>query len=141
MFPKWNGQGRESADMPASGHTRLTDGTVILVAGEKDRTGDPIQETIEVHGHKVTFDAAGVAAVRLSEDGKLEAMAAGGLRHFKAGPVEIKLDQPADVALWRDPKGTLQGVLQGYEGDVPADLAALTSNWLRLELPPQLNEN
>ena len=73
MFPKWNGQGRESADMPASGHTRLTDGTVILVAGEKDRTGDPIQETIEVHGHKVTFDAAGVAAVRLSEDGKLEA--------------------------------------------------------------------
>lgn len=141
MFPKWNGQGRESADMPASGHTRLTDGTVILVAGEKDRTGDPIQETIEVHGHKVTFDAAGVAAVRLSEDGKLEAMAAGGLRHFKAGPVEIKLDQPADVALWRDPKGTLQGVLQGYEGDVPADLAALTSNWLRLELPPRLNEN
>ena len=141
MFPKWNGQGRESADMPASGHTRLTDGTVILVAGEKDRTGDPIQETIEVHGHKVTFDAAGVAAVRLSKDGKLEAMAAGGLRHFKAGPVEIKLDQPADVALWRDPKGTLQGVLQGYEGDVPADLAALTSNWLRLELPPRLNED
>jgi hypothetical protein len=127
--------------MPASGHTRLTDGTVILVAGEKDRTGDPIQETIEVHGHKVTFDAAGVAAVRLSKDGKLEAMAAGGLRHFKAGPVEIKLDKPADVALWRDPKGTLQGVLQGYEGDVPADLAALTSNWLRLELPPRLNEN
>jgi hypothetical protein len=79
--------------------------------------------------------------VRLDKDGKLEAMAAGGLRHFKAGPVEIKLDQPADVALWRDPKGTLQGVLQGYEGDVPADLAALTSNWLRLELPPRLNEN
>jgi hypothetical protein len=58
-----------------------------------------------------------------------------------AGAVEIKLDQPAVVALWRDPKGSLQGVVQGYEGDVPADLAALTSNWLRLELPPQLNEN
>jgi hypothetical protein len=141
MFPKWHGQGRESADMPASGHTRLTDGTVILVAGEENATGDPIRKTVRVNGHDVTFDAAGIAAVRLSEDGTLEAMAAGGLRHFKAGPVEIKLDQPADVAVWRDPKGAMQGVLQDYQGPVPADLAALTSNWLRLELPPRLNKD
>ena len=71
----------------------------------------------------------------------IEAMAAGGLRHFKAGPVEIKLDQPADLAVWRDAKGVMQGVLQDYQGPVPADLAALTSNWLRLELPPRLNKD
>ncbi len=140
MFPKWHGKGRESADMPASGHTRLTDGTVILVAGEENATGDPIRKTVRVNGHDVTFDAAGIAAVRLSEDGTLEAMAAGGLRHFKAGPVEIKLDQPADVAVWRDPKGVMQGVLQDYQGPVPADLAALTSNWLRLEVPTRLDD-
>ena len=134
-FPKWSGQGRTSVNMPAAGRTRLTDGTVIHIAGEKNVTGDPIQKTIQVNGHEVTFDAVGVAAIRLSKDGKLEAMAAAGLKHFKTGSVEITLDQPADVALWQEAKGKMQGVLQDYQGPVPADLKAITPHWLRLDVP------
>ena len=91
-----------------------------------------------MHGHDVTFDALGVAAVRLSEDGRLEAMAAGGLKHFKTGSVEITLDQAADIAVWRDAKGVMQGVLQDYEGEVPASLMAITPRWLRVAVPPPL---
>jgi hypothetical protein len=132
--------GFQSVQPPASGMSRLIDGTRVCVAGTNDAAGDPIQMTIKVDGHDVTFDAVGVAAVRLDKDGKLEAMAAGGLRHFKAGPVEIKLDQPADVALWRDTKGVWQGVLQDYEGEVPKDLAALCKHWTRLQVPEPLKE-
>ena len=137
-FPKWNNMGRPSVDMPASGRSRLTDGTVILVAGEEVATGDPIQKTIQVNGHSVTFDAVGVAAVRLDEQGKLEAMAAGGLKYFKTGSVEIRLDQPADVALWKDANGMMQGILQDYQGPVPASLKAITPHWLRLAVPAPL---
>ena len=137
-YPKWGGKGSTSIDMPAAGRSQLTDGTVILLAGEKDRTGDPIQQTLQINGHGVTFDAVGVAAVRLSKDGKLEAMAAGSLRYFKTGLVEITLDQPADVALWQDAKGTMQGVLQDYQGPVPASLEAITSHWLRVAVPAPL---
>ena len=138
-FHKWGGKGSTSIDMPAAGRSRLTDGTVILVNGEKDPTGDPIQKTIDINGHEVTFDALGVAAVRLSKDGKLEAMAAGGLTHFKTGSVEIRMETPADIALWKDEKGTWQGVLQGYEGDVPETLLALTPNWQRLAVVTPLD--
>jgi len=140
MFPKWNGQGRPSVDMPAAGISRLTDGTVIVVAGEKDRTGDPIRKTIKVNGYEVTFDAVGVAAVRLSRDGKLEAMAAGGLKHFKSGPVEIRLEQPADVALRQDAKGAMQGILQDHQGPIPPALKKITTNWLRLAVPVPLTD-
>ena len=40
-----------------------------------------------VQGQQAQFHAAGVAAVRLSPDGKLEAMAVGGLQSFKASDV------------------------------------------------------
>lgn len=137
-FPKWHGKGSTSIDMPASGRSRLTDGTVILVNGEKNPTGDPIRETISVAGQEVTFDAIGIAAVRFSRDGTLEALAAGGLKHFKAGAVEIRIDRPADIALWKEGDGDWQGVLQAYDGDVPDALKALCENWLRLEVPQPL---
>ncbi|MEI7902108.1 MAG: hypothetical protein WCK89_17785, partial [bacterium] len=68
-----------------SGQCRLLDGTIILASGEKDVLGDPIQKTLNVDGHEVAFDAVGVAAVRLDKDGKLEALAAGGLKRFAVG--------------------------------------------------------
>ena len=123
-----------------SGHCRLLDGTVILASGEKDVLGDPIQKTLDVDGHEVAFDAVGVAAVRLDKDGKLEALAAGGLKRFAVGTTKIELPQRIDVALWKDTKGVWQGVLQDYEGEVPKDLATLCKHWTRLKVPEPLKE-
>jgi hypothetical protein len=121
-----------------SGQCRQLDGTIILASGEKDVLGDPIQKTLNVDGHEVAFDAVGVAAVRLSKGGKLEALAAGGLKSFLFGETKIELPQRIDVALWKDTKGVWQGVLQDYEGEVPADLKAITAHWLRLAVPVSL---
>ena len=123
---------------PRSGQSRLIDGTVIMTAGEKDPAGDAIQKTITVKGLKVTFDAIGIAAVRLDKNGKLEAMAAGGLKSFQGGGVNISMPTRADVALWKDKNGVWQGALQDYEGAVPETLAKLCTNWLRLEVPTPL---
>jgi hypothetical protein len=130
--------GRTSVDLPASGRCRLTDGTVILASGEQDALGDPIRKTIKVQGLDVTFDAIGLAAVRLDKNGKVEALAAGGLKTFKAGDTTIELATPADVALWKDGSGKWRGVLQGYEGEVPEALAKKTKNWQRLKIPQPL---
>ena len=121
-----------------SGQCRLLDGTAILASGEKDVMGDPIQKTIKVGRHDVTFDAVGVAAVRLDSSGQVEALAAGGLRRFKAKTMEIELPQPADVALWHDSNGRWHGVLQDWTGPVPAALSAVTGDWLRLAVPKPL---
>jgi hypothetical protein len=132
---------RGAAGFPASmmpkpsGQCRLLDGTVIVASGEKDVLGDPIQKTIKVNGHAVTFDAVGVAAVRLNKAGKVEAMAAGGLKLFKAGDMTIELPDRADLALWRDAKGHWHGVLQDWTGPNPAVLSSITSDWLRLAVP------
>jgi len=130
-----------------SGQCRLLDGTVIIASGEKDVQGDPIQKTIKVTprpgsgpgGHDVAFDAIGVAAVRLDKKGRVEAMAAGGLKSFKTGDMAIELPQRADVALWRDSKGDWRGVLLGYDGPVPDALAKITPNWNRLRVPISLS--
>ena len=139
-LPRWNGMGRTSAALPSSGQCRLTDGTVILASGQNDVTGDPIQKTLKVNGHDVAFDAVGVAAVRLDKAGKLEALAAGGLKSFVVGETKIELPQRVDVALWKDKNGVWQGVLQDYAGDVPKDLAALCKHWTRLQVPEPLKE-
>ena len=85
-----------------SGQCRLLDGTVIVASGEKDVLGDPIQTTIQVNGQAVTFDAVGVAAVRLSKTGQVEALVGGGLKLFRAGDMTVEMPERADVALWRD---------------------------------------
>jgi hypothetical protein len=148
---------RGAAGFPASmmpkpsGQCRLLDGTVIVASGEKDVMGAPIRKTIKVApgpgsglapgpgsgpgGHEVTFDAVGVAAVRLDRQGKVEALAAGGLKTFKARDMTIELPERADVALWRDSKGQWQGVLLGHDGPVPDALAGITGKWTRLRLP------
>jgi hypothetical protein len=130
-----SGVGSASMMPKPSGQCRLLDGTVILASGEKDVLGDPIQKTLNVDGHEVAFDAVGVAAVRLENDGKVEAMAAGGLKSFKGGGMSIELPERADVALWRDAKGKWHGVLQDWTKPVPAALTAITAEWQRLAVP------
>jgi hypothetical protein len=76
--------------------------------------------------------------VRLAEDGSLISMAACGLKHFRAGRVEITLDKPIDIALWRDAEGNMHGVLQDWPDPIPAPLLALNPDWLRLSVPPPL---
>lgn len=124
----------------AKGRCRLIDGTEIIVSGENQVTGDPIQTTFNLKGQKVKVDAVGVVGVRVGDDGSLEAMAAGGLRYFEVGRFKIKLEKPADIALWRDEKGKMQGVLQDWDGPIPAALTAITPNWLRLVVPANLSQ-
>lgn len=123
---------------PRAGRSRLIDGTEIITAAENDVAGDPIQTTLEIHGHRVEVEATGVAAIRLADDGSLEALAAGGLKRFRTGDFAIKLDQPADIALWRNREGKLQGLLQDWDGPVPAPLSAITDSWLHLAVPEPL---
>jgi hypothetical protein len=99
---------RGAAGFPASmmpkpsGQCRLLDGAIIVASGEKDVMGDRIQQTIKVNGHAAAFDAVGVAAVRLSKTGSVEAMVAGGLKSFQTGDMTIEMPDRTDVALWRD---------------------------------------
>lgn len=132
------GWDRQHLSPPRAGRSRLIDGTEIITAGERDVAGDPIRTTLEFRGHRVEIEAAGVAAVRLAGDGSLEALAAGGLRRFQAGSLRLTLDQPVDIALWRNREGKMQGVIQDWTGPIPAPLAAVTSDWLRLAVPPPL---
>jgi hypothetical protein len=120
---------------PRTGHSRLIDGTVIHTAGKNNPAGDPLKKTILVNCHNVTFDAIGIAAVRLDDHGKLEAMAVGGLKSFMGGGIEIIMPTRADVALWKDENGVWQGVLQDYEGAMPEILKKLCKNWIRLKVP------
>ena len=76
-----------------------------------------------------------MAAVRLNDKGRLEALAAGGLKHFKLGNFEISLNEPADVALWIDRKGEWQGVLQSASGLIPEQLLKITKRWIHLRVP------
>lgn len=135
---------RGAAGYPASmmpepsGRCRLLDGTVILASGKEHVMGDPISETIDVDGHQVRFDAVGIAAVRLRADGRLDAMAAGGLKSFKTDRIAIDLTERVDVALFHDANGNVRGVIQGLDGEVPAALKSITQEWIRLRLPEPL---
>jgi len=120
---------------PAQGTCRLVDGTHVVVSGVESASGDPIQRTINVDGHDVAVDAVGLLAIRLDEQGRVGAVAAGGLKSLHAGELSIDLPERTDLALWRDEQGHYQGVLQGSQGPVPAPLLKLTENWLRLSVP------
>ncbi len=127
--------GRQLCAPPQSGRSRLIDGTHIFVSGQQRASGDSIQDTFDVEQQKVTIDAVGVAAVRLDQHGKLDALAAGGLKHLRLGDVVISLERRADIALWRNEQGTLRGVLQDWQGPIPSCLTAITNRWLRLSVP------
>jgi hypothetical protein len=120
---------------PATGHSRLIDGTVIHVAGTASVSGDPIVTEMQIRNRIVSINAIGVAAVRLNDRGRLEALAAGGLKHFKSGDFEITLNERTDVALWVDRKGEWQGVLQSEDGLIPEQLMRITKRWTRLRVP------
>ncbi len=124
-----------SSSPPSTGHCRLIDGTVIHVAGTEKVSGDPIKTSFKIGEHVVTFDAEGVAAVRLDESGHVLALAAGGLRSFKSGEMEILLEQRIDLALWTNNKGNYEGVVQDWEGELPPQLLEITENWERIGLP------
>jgi hypothetical protein len=120
---------------PTNGRSRLLDGTVIQVAGTTSVSGDPIVSEIEVRGLKVSVDALGVVAIRVNGDRRLSALVAGGLKHVRAGDLEISLDDRVDVAMWIDEGGEWCGVVQSASGAIPEPLARITKRWTRLRVP------
>ncbi|MBE0655804.1 MAG: hypothetical protein IH594_18530, partial [Bacteroidales bacterium] len=118
-----------------TGFCRLIDGTLIQVAGTHRVSGDPIRTEMNITDHPVSFDAEGIAAVRLDPEGNVQALAAGGLKKFKAGNLEILLDDRVDLALWIDQYGKWQGVLQDWDGVIPDPLLKITKDWSRLAIP------
>jgi len=120
---------------PTEGFCRLVDGTMIWAAGTKNVRGDSFDITFEIEGRKVNMEAVGIAAIRPDAAGRLEALAAGELKHVGMEGFELSLDTPADMALWRDTDGQYHGVIQGYEGPIPSALLEITTDWLRLALP------
>jgi hypothetical protein len=116
----------------------LLDGTHVFVSGTKTASGDPIQRTFQVSGRSVTVDAVGLVAIRLDKRGRLEALAAGGLKNLHSDKFKIDLPERVDLALWRDGRGRFHGVLQGCSGPVPAPLQKLAKDWLRLSVPTAL---
>jgi len=79
-----------------------------------------------------------VAAVRFGPDGRLDAMAAGGLKSFKVSNLTIELAERADVAIWHDTDGQWHGILQDLDGPVPEPLERITTKWIRLTVPARL---
>jgi hypothetical protein len=130
-----NFPGCHSVAPPTEGESRLIDGTHIIVSGVNSASGDPIQRTFSVNDHNVSVDAIGLVAVRLDKRGRLEALAAGGLKTLSTGKFKIDLPDRVDLALWHDNQGRFRGVLQGWAGVVPTSLQKLTKDWLRLSVP------
>lgn len=120
---------------PTTGFCRLIDGTIIHVAGTDNVSGDIIDVAYEIKGFPVSFNAMGVAAVRLNDKGAVQALAAGGLKSFKSNHFEINLDERTDLSLWMDDAGAWRGIIQGGPDQVPAELMEITENWQRLGLP------
>ena len=135
---RWGHAGGALATPPTDGHSALTDGTCVRVAGSKDPAGDPINETFQWQGHAVTVDAVGVVAIRFATDGKIAALAAGGLKRLKTDGLEIALPERVDLAFRTGPDGRLRGVVQGFTGPVPEALWKITSEWQRLSVSPPL---
>lgn len=117
------------------GHIRLIDGTVVFLAGATNVAGDPIEGTFDVAGHAVKAEACGVLAVRFAADGKIDALAAGGLKQFSGGGLSLGWEAPIDLAYWHDKEGHAKGALQNGPADIPACLTALTPDWIRLATP------
>ncbi len=101
-----------SAAPPNEGFCRLIDGTMIYISGIKDIAGDTIQTIFKIKNFPVYIDAIGTAAIRLNDDGSVQAFAAGGLKAIKTDNFEINLDERTDIALWLDEKGKWQGIIQ-----------------------------
>lgn len=125
---------------PVQGIARLIDGTLIQVAKKNNPAGEVIRSSKKMGKHTVTFDAVGITAVRLDKDGRVEALAAGGLKHFKTGDFVVDLEQRTDLALWKNEKGEFEGIIQGDEREIPERLLAITNNWKVLRIPVPLEK-
>jgi hypothetical protein len=131
---------------------RLTDGTRLLLRGEKDPAGDRIDETffIDCRGGlaQITAGDTGVFGIRLGPHGDLQALAASELRYLRIEMIEtfgepiaklhLELRQPVDLALWQDAHSKHHGVIQG-DGEVPQELLSWTRDWVRMGLTPPIN--
>lgn len=76
-----------------------------------------------------------MAAIRLDRNGRVDALAAGGLKPFRCRSLTIELPERIDLAFWRDQPGKFRGVLQDWIGPIPDSLISITDDWLRLTLP------
>ncbi len=129
----------EKSNIPSrTGFCRLIDGTVIYTSAKQNTAGDKIEKTVKIDGTDVTFDAIGLAGIRLDKNGKLDAFMAGGLKHFKGNGIEIALEKRTDLALWKGEDGDFHGVLQEHKGTIPESLLQVTKDWIELECPAPL---
>jgi hypothetical protein len=132
---RWGHAGGALATPPTDGHSALTDGTYVRVAGSKEPAGDPISETFAWQGHAVTVDAVGVVAIRFTRDGKVAAFAAGGLKNIRTEGLEITFPERLDLAFRTESDGRVRGAVQGLAGPVPDALRMITADWQRLGIP------
>jgi hypothetical protein len=128
---------------------QLTDGTRLLLRGEKDPSGDRIDETffIDYAGGlaKIRAGATGVFGIRLSPAGELQALAASDLRYVQIWKIEVFKEPaesfhlepptPIDLAVWRDADGERHGIVQGAK-EIPQALLPWTREWVRMDLAP-----
>lgn len=112
-------------DSPVWYNQYLIDGTFIRLAGTNDAAGDTIKSRMKIGKFDVAFDAIGVAAIRLDENGRVQALAAGGLKSFKTNDFFIQLDKRVDLAFRKNDGGEFEGVIQALEGEIPRQLPDL----------------
>ena len=137
---RWGTPGDALATPPTDGYSYLIDKTYVRIAGSKDPTGDPIQETFTWQGHSVAVDARGVVAIRFAVDGTVSAFAAGGLKSVKTDGFELVLPERTDLAFRTVSNGHVRGMVQGIAGDLPAALRAITDDWQQLALPRTMHD-
>ncbi len=119
-------------------HYRV-DGTLVCTAGSIDNpAGAPIARHLSYGAHVLDVEAEGIFAIRLSDKGKLEALAAGGLKSLQGHGIKIELPRGIDLAFWHDAEGKPHGLIQDFEGDVPTALKALTQDWQHIRSPRPL---
>ena len=129
---------------PNTGFARLIDGTYLYIAGTEKVSGDPIKRNLTVDGVDVSVDAVGVVGFRLNNKNELDALVASDLRRFEAGNFSLELNEPKDIALWKDEQGQWTGIIQSEQVEkIPDELMKITSNWefLRLPVPPPVEVN
>jgi hypothetical protein len=135
----WNGFA--IARPPRTGMGRYVDGTHVWTAAEKNPAGDEILLTNTPISEKpgaptVSVSATGLFACRFDTNGKLTALAASELKRFEGGGIALKLENPADIALWKNADGSWNGVLQAAENRLPKELADLpNTQWKFLAVP------
>ena len=117
------------------GTARLIDETIVWVSGENCSAGDPIElnnETVVSNDgtrtNRVSMKCTGIGACRFDDKGAFEALAAAELTYFKADDIQIELQTPTDIVLWRDNSGW-HGIFQTKTNELPEVLKKITSDW------------